>query len=72
MKKRDYDKFERLNDTITLQILGSDEERLKASKQVLERIERRKLYKYVGHTVLPSSFDKPACKMAQKEVKALF
>lgn len=49
----DLEKFERLNDNIFLEILYSEDEKLKNSKDILDRIVKRKLYKYVGSVLLP-------------------
>ena len=46
VREENYDKFEKLNDGIFLEILNSISEKLAASKELLERIVKRKLYKF--------------------------
>lgn len=55
IEKEDIDFFERLTDNVFLEILYSEDGRLKESREILERVGKRKLYKYVGTTVLPGS-----------------
>ena len=50
---QDMNKFEKLNDSVYLQILYSDTDELRASRELLQRVEKRKLYKYVGSSVIP-------------------
>ena len=50
-KNNDYEKFLKLNDAIHLKILYSDHLDLKDSREILERIEKRQLYKYVCRSV---------------------
>ena len=54
IETKDIDRFEKLNDNIFLEVLYSNDERLEESKKILERVGKRKLYKYVGSTVLPN------------------
>lgn len=55
IEKEDIDVFEKLTDNVFLEIVHSTNETLKESREILERVGRRKLYKYVGTTVLPGS-----------------
>ena len=55
IQKSGLDQFERLNDNIFLKILYSEDEKLKNSKAILDRIVKRKLYKYVGSVLLPNN-----------------
>ena len=54
IKNSKLDEFEKLNDSIFLEILNSNNKKLLESRQILERIGKRKLYKYVGSVVLPN------------------
>ena len=47
--------FERLNDGIFLELLYTTDPELRESKEILERIGKRQLYKYVGSFVLPNN-----------------
>ena len=62
-----FDRYERLNDSIFLQILYSQDERLAESRAILERIQQRKLFKYVGSVVLPTETDELKHKKAHIE-----
>jgi len=57
IKNRDVDRFEKLTDSIEETILYSTCEDLKESREILERVARRKLYRYVGYTLLPEDKD---------------
>ncbi|XP_036178206.1 deoxynucleoside triphosphate triphosphohydrolase SAMHD1 isoform X2 [Myotis myotis] len=46
----DMEAFTKLTDNIFLEILHSDDPKLAAAREILEKIERRNLYKYVGQT----------------------
>lgn len=54
MQDQNFDRYEKLNDSIYLEILYSDNELLKESKEILQQLTIRKLYKYVGTQVLPT------------------
>ena len=54
IQENDIDRFVKLNDNIFLEVLYSDDPRLKESREILERVEKRMLYKYIGSTVLPN------------------
>ena len=55
--KNGLDLYEKLNDNIFFEILYSSDERLKESRELLERIVKRKLYKFVTSVVLKSTAD---------------
>ena len=50
---QDMNKYEKLNDSIYLQILNSENDELRQSRDILKRVEKRKLYKHVGSCVIP-------------------
>lgn len=50
----DMNEYLKLDDSIYLKILHSDHEDLKEASELLKRVEKRKLYKYVGSCVIPS------------------
>lgn len=66
IENQDMDKFEKLNDSIYLQILHSESEELRPSRELLQRIEKRKLYKYVGSSVIPPRKSSEAKFLAKK------
>lgn len=47
-----FERFERLNDNIFWDIYYSEDPKLKDSKEILDRIIKRNLYKYVSSLVL--------------------
>ena len=49
------DRYEKLNDDIFLQILYSTDQLLNESREILQRIVKRNLYKHVSTLVLPLS-----------------
>lgn len=57
MATSNLDQYEKLNDSIFLEILNSNHPDLEESKKILELISKRKLYKYVGSCVLPNDAD---------------
>ena len=42
--------YTRVNDSILLNILNSTEPQLDRARQILENIERRRLYRFIGQT----------------------
>lgn len=46
----DMEAFTKLTDNVFLEILHSSDPKLAAAREILEKIERRNLYKYVGQT----------------------
>jgi hypothetical protein len=53
-----YNQFENLNDYIIQEILYSNNEQLSESKLILQRLNARKLYKYIGSFELPTDLHK--------------
>ncbi len=46
------DEYLKLNDSIYLQILNSNDQSLNESKQIINNIETRNLYKFIARTIL--------------------
>ncbi len=53
-----FNRYQRLTDSIYQQILDSSDELLAESRSIVERIQKRELYKYVGSVTLPTENDK--------------
>ena len=51
------DNYKKLNDSIYLKILNSENDELKLSRDILKRVEKRKLYKYLGECYLKNDFN---------------
>ncbi len=66
------DRYEKLNDDIFLQILYSTDPLLNESREILERIVKRNLYKHVSTLVLPLSDKEYSKKELEEDVKFLF
>ena len=73
IQNRDLNQYHRLNDYLYLQILYSTEKSLEESRKILECIEGRKLFKYVGSTVISKQLDKfnNSPKLIEKSVSFL-
>lgn len=54
----DMDAYEKLTDSILDRIICSTDENLNDSREILTKIQRRQLYKYVGHILPRSKLDK--------------
>ncbi len=63
----DINRFEKFTDSVEETILHSTCEDLKESREILERASRRKLYKYVGYTLLPDDKNKDSNAQLLKE-----
>ena len=66
-EQMDLKEYEKLNDNILMEIYFSNDEELKSSKEIVERIVNRKLYKYVGTALLTNQNPREI----QKSVKFL-
>ena len=51
------DNYKKLNDSIYIQILNSENDELKTSRDILKRVEKRKLCKYLGEWGPTENFD---------------
>lgn len=58
IENEDIDAFEKLTDSVEEIIRHSSDHRLKESREILESVSRRKLYKFSGMVVLPDIFFK--------------
>ncbi|XP_031550911.1 deoxynucleoside triphosphate triphosphohydrolase SAMHD1-like [Actinia tenebrosa] len=60
--------YTKLTDHVFYQILYSTKDELKEAKEILQNIEQRKLYKFIGHTIPKDNPDKKGVPAMQKEI----
>lgn len=74
IQSRDIDAFEKLNDSVLLEMQSSNDASLNEAKSIVDALTRRNLYKYVGSTVLSSKLSQynNDCRRIEKDVYTFF
>jgi hypothetical protein len=62
LTKFNLDEYLKLNDSIHLQILISNDPLLRESREILERLENRTIYRYVTSAIIGPMSDETAFK----------